>query len=100
MFGLLFFGCWFIGFVFFLFLVYWFHCFLVSQCLGVLVSKFQNIFNVSLEDIGTIPPNVDFMFSGIDLSHIQEFQDFQNGSSGSLGAHLSQHFQTIGFLKF
>ena len=98
-FGLLLFGCWFLGFVFFRFLVYWFHSFLVSQCLGVLVSKFQNRFNVSLEDIGTIPPNVYFIL-GIDLSHIQDFQDLLNGSSGFIGAHLFQHVQTIAFLKF
>ena len=52
--------------------------FLVSGFLGFKVSKIQRFkepktFNICLEDIDPILPNLHFMFSGIFLSHIQDF---------------------------
>ena len=79
-FWLLFWGV--LGFLVWSFLVYWFPDLLVSELLGSEVSKFPGFQNplVLLKDIGSILPKASHVFYRY-WSHLQDFQDFWNGSS-------------------
>ena len=67
------------------------------------LQSFKNSFNVSLENIDPILPNVHFMVSYRYLySIVNMFKPFKDGSSRCLGAHLLHvlKFVDAPFLRF